>query len=92
MGLGGIQLRGYTEISDHYTNWLQQGSAFWVACYWHHLTHQTYMDLDWNGRKFTRNPLSNPVSAPISTSCPVDPSIVLVLDAWIRFFECWEPE
>lgn len=23
---------------------------------------------------------------------PVDPSITLVLDAWIRFFEVWEPE
>ena len=83
-----MELRGYKEIPGNITEWMG-GSEFWVACAWHHLTHQTYMG--WQGLRVAARG-TEPAKGLISFySCPVDPSINLVLDAWIRFFDVWEP-
>ena len=82
-----IELRGYKEIPGNITEWMG-GSEFWVACAWHHLTHQTYMG--WGGLRVCAQG-TEPCKGLLMLAVDPDPSIVLVLDAWIRFFDVWEP-
>ena len=84
-----IQLQGWTEVPKWWHNWMYGGSEYWVAVWWTHLQTGHHSDFLINGepvgKAFTFTPT-------LLEKHPVDPSIVLVLDAWIRFFDVWEPE
>ena len=86
-----IELSGWVEVPQHILNWWSSGSEHWNAVAWHHVQTGTYATFDWRGNQQPKSFSINGTSFSIDYVHPVDPSIVLVLDAWIRFFDVWEP-
>lgn len=88
--MSGIVLRGYREEPPEIRWWKSMDHPWWVAVWWSHMVDQKYLEYGADGRGFVEK--SSASQTALYHACPVDPSIVLVLDAWIRFFEVWEPQ
>ena len=86
----GPELMGWIDIPYWIREWqIPSAGPYWHAVGWIHLQHGEYACFDTYGTP--HNLLKGP-SAITSHYYPIDASILPILDAWIRFFEVWEPQ